>query len=191
MTEEREEFNQAREEFRRQCDDPKGDELRRWEEELREAFDSSELFTGVALRRSGDPEYHVRIYCSAAPEATVEELERELLSLWRERLRLEEEAHILERGAQSLVFDGVTAGAFGETYVSVRVRVEEVPLDEAGAADGTDPYLVALFGATDFGATDPDAGEVGGGEEEESDGGLQPGPGGSDRGGDADLEHHG
>jgi hypothetical protein len=186
LTEEREEFNREREQFRRQCDGPKGDELRRWEEELREAFDGSELFTGVALRRSGDPEYHVRIYCSAAPEAMVEDLERELLSLWRERLRLEQEAHILERGAGSLVFDGVTAAALGETHISVRVRVEEVPLEEAAAADGTDPYLVALFGATDDGAT-----EVGAGEEEESDGGLQPGSGGGDRGGDADLEHHG
>lgn len=181
ISEAREEFNRLREQFRRECDDPRGDRRRGWLSDLREAFDASHRFSHVRVVSSPDPEYHIRVYCTAAPGATVEELELELKRLWLEQIHQDEEIHILERGAASLVLDGVTAEAMGEPYLSVRVRVDGVPLDEAPAADGSDPYLVALFGGAP-----PESPE-----EEESDGGLQPGPGGSDRGGDLDLEHHG
>lgn len=147
IEEAREEFNRHREEVRRECDPPKGEPRRALEAEFRQAFERSPLFSNVTLKRVDDPVFHLRVYCTASHEATVEELERELRRLWLEELRHDPgvEAHILERGAGSLVLDAVTSPALGEYYLSVRVRVEDVPLDEAAAADGTDPYLVSLF----------------------------------------------
>lgn len=182
IEEARQEFNRIREEFRRECDDPRGERQRLWEEKLAETFRSCDLFTHVKVSRSTDPLYHVRVFCTAAPHAAPEELELELKRLWLEELREEEEAHILERGADSLVLDGVTAEAMGEPYLSLRVRVDGVPLDEAPTADGSDPYLAALFGGGL-----PEAWET----EEESNGGVQSGPGGGDCGGDLHLEYHG
>ena len=178
LTEAREEFNRRREEIRRECEDPRGEEKRGWELDFADAFSTSPLFSHVKVKRSLEPGYHLRVYCTAAHDATVEGLEAELRRIWLEELREEVETHVLERGARSLVLDCVTTGAMGEPYISARVRVEDVPLDETAAPDGSDAYLVALFGGDG-----PEGGP--------DDGGIQPGVGGSDCGGDRDLEYLG
>lgn len=148
MDEAREEFNRRWEEIRRECEPARGEPRRGMESDFTAAFEASPLFTHVKLKRSAEPDYHLRVFATASPKATVSELEAELRRIWLEELRHNpgEEAHVLERGARSLVLDGVTAPALGEYYLSTRVRVEDVPLEEAPAPDGTDPYLVALFG---------------------------------------------